>query len=162
MPAFRKIPGSFHYPILLLKSSSLQFDGSRLKIDLNATINKYWRWILIKFSKMRRPFDTPLWHVTITTAFAVLYLIYTKLHSENWLLYYWLLYIIWLIIIKCVINHIIKFQSQYKRSKSQDVEDMVLLPSIKDADICENLKRRFLEDQIFVSFSISFLNLLGP
>lgn len=160
MPSFRKIPGSFHYPILLLKSSSLQFDGSRLKMIYTQLLTNTEGGSWLNFFKCGALLTRE--GVTITTAFAVLYLIYTKLHSENWLLYYWLLYIIWLIIIKCVINHIIKFQSQYKRSKSQDVEDMVLLPSIKDADICENLKRRFLEDQIFVSFSISFLNLLGP
>ena len=51
-------------------------------------------------------------------------------------------------------NHtmFIMHQAQYKRSKTQGVEDMVLLPKINDADICDNLKRRFEEDQIFVSF----------
>ena len=29
---------------------------------------------------------------------------------------------------------------------------MVLLPKINEADIVDNLKRRYLEDQIFVSF----------
>ena len=40
-------------------------------------------------------------------------------------------------------------QSQYKRAKTQGVEDMVLLPKITEADIVENLKKRYMDDQIF-------------
>lgn len=39
--------------------------------------------------------------------------------------------------------------SMYKRAKTQGVEDMVLLSKITEADICENLKKRYMEDQIF-------------
>lgn len=36
--------------------------------------------------------------------------------------------------------------------KQSGVDDMVLLPKISDAAIAENLKKRYLDDQIFVSF----------
>lgn len=48
-------------------------------------------------------------------------------------------------------KHFDHFQSMYKRAKTQGVEDMVLLSKITEADICENLKKRYMEDQIFVS-----------
>ena len=36
--------------------------------------------------------------------------------------------------------------------KKSGVEDMTLLTQIKEAAICENLKKRYLDDLIFVSF----------
>ena len=37
-------------------------------------------------------------------------------------------------------------------AKSSGVEDMVLLPKIQEAAIVENLKKRFMDDLIYVSF----------
>ena len=36
--------------------------------------------------------------------------------------------------------------------KASGVEDMVLLPKIQEAAIVENLKKRYMDDLIFVSF----------
>lgn len=38
--------------------------------------------------------------------------------------------------------------------KASGVEDMVLLPKIQEASIVENLKKRYMDDLIFVSFCI--------
>ena len=37
--------------------------------------------------------------------------------------------------------------------KQSGVEDMVLLQKITEASIVDNLKKRFMEDQIYVSFA---------
>ena len=40
--------------------------------------------------------------------------------------------------------------------KASGVEDMVLLPKIQEASIVENLKKRYMDDLIFVSFHYTF------
>ena len=40
-------------------------------------------------------------------------------------------------------------------AKSSGVEDMVLLPKIQESAIVENLKKRFMDDLIYVSFNLT-------
>ena len=52
---------------------------------------------------------------------------------------------------------VILFQPNYHwqskgNMKSSGVEDMVLLPKIQEAAIVDNLKKRLMDDLIFVSF----------
>lgn len=44
---------------------------------------------------------------------------------------------------------------QSKSVKSSGVEDMVLLSKIQESAIVENLHKRFLDDQIYVSIAVS-------
>jgi myosin-1 len=46
---------------------------------------------------------------------------------------------------------------QSRNKKSSGVEDMVLLVKIQEASIVENLKKRYLDDLIYVSSSISVI-----
>ena len=39
--------------------------------------------------------------------------------------------------------------------KSSGVEDMVLLPKIQESAIVENLRKRYMDDLIFVSFDLA-------
>ena len=43
---------------------------------------------------------------------------------------------------------------QSRSKKSSGVEDMVLLVKIQEAAIVENLKKRFFDDLIYVSYSM--------
>ena len=49
---------------------------------------------------------------------------------------------------------------QSRNKKSSGVEDMVLLVKIQEASIVENLKKRYLDDLIYVSSSIFMLSMV--
>lgn len=48
-----------------------------------------------------------------------------------------------------------RFHWQSHNVKQSGVDDMVLLSKINEDAIVENLKKRFMDDYIFVSFSLS-------
>lgn len=44
--------------------------------------------------------------------------------------------------------------------KSSGVDDMVLISKVTEDAIVENLKKRYMDDQIFVSFKTRIINLI--
>lgn len=54
----------------------------------------------------------------------------------------------------CVIQA--KYHWQSQNVKQSGVDDMVLLSKISEDAIVENLKKRYMDDYIFVSFRLSF------
>ena len=51
-----------------------------------------------------------------------------------------------------------QYHWQSKALKSSGVEDMVLLSKINEGSIVDNLKRRYMDDQIFVSSEMPSLS----
>lgn len=49
---------------------------------------------------------------------------------------------------------------QSRNKKSSGVEDMVLLVKIQEASIVENLKKRYLDDLIYVSLTNTYIIIL--
>lgn len=55
-----------------------------------------------------------------------------------------------------------RYHWQAQNVKVSGVDDMVLLSKISEDAITENLKKRYMDDYIFVSFSVHHRGHIGP